>query len=118
MENTNLEELKGKNWVATMMLCWCLGVFGGHRFYTGKTTSAWVMVALTIVLPFVTPIWALVDGITIALGKFQHEDGSELYEKIDWLGYTYTGLMILSILGILGYLLLIFVFAAAAISGS
>lgn len=30
--DTTLNKLEGKNWVATMMLCWTLGAFGAHRF--------------------------------------------------------------------------------------
>ena len=26
-----------KDWLATFLLCWFLGVFGAHRFYVGKT---------------------------------------------------------------------------------
>lgn len=32
MENTELDRLKGKNWVAALMLCWLLGMYGAHRF--------------------------------------------------------------------------------------
>lgn len=115
-----LEQLKGKNWVAAMMLCWALGVYGGHRFYTGKTTSAWIMVALTV-LGITAPIsfiWVLVDGFTIALGKFKHEDGSELYERINWLGYVYIALCILAIIFMLLYGLMIIGMIAAILGGA
>lgn len=119
MENCNLEKLKGKNWVATLMLCWFLGMYGAHRFYTGKSNSAWVMLILSItgLGTFVSMIWALVDGFAIALGKFAHEDGDELYERIDWLGYVYIAMMILAVLGALVYILLFFGIMGAALSG-
>lgn len=115
-----LEQLKGKNWVATMMLCWALGAFGAHRFYTGKTNSAWVMVVLTI-LGFTAPIsliWAIVDGITIAFNKYKTAEGCELYEYIKGLGWTYVGVIILSILGFTIYGFMILAILSAAMSGA
>lgn len=101
--DTTLNKLEGKNWVATMMLCWTLGAFGAHRFYTGKTGSAWVMAIMTLTLclaPF-SAVWAMFDGFMIALGYWKHDDGSELYERINWLGYIYIALFALTIGGIL-----------------
>lgn len=118
MENCSLERCKGKNWVATMALCWFLGLYGAHRFYTGKTDSGIIMIVLTVlgITAPITAIWALVDGFAIALGKFTHEDGSELYEKIDWFGYLYIALMILAILGVIAYIGVIITLMGAAIS--
>lgn len=115
-----LEQLKGKNWVAAMMLCWTLGLYGGHRFYTGKTNSAWAMLALTIIgiTAPISAIWALVDGFTIALGKFTHADGSELYERINWLGYVYIAIMILCIVFMFLYGLMIIGMIGAMIAGA
>ena len=94
------EQLKGKNWLATMLACWLGGALGMHRFYTGKTKSAVAMLILTILICTIpiSMIWQLVDGITIAIGKFRHADGSELYEKITWVGVVY---IIFAILGII-----------------
>ncbi len=120
IDGTDLEKLKGKNWMATMVLCWMFGTIGGHRFYTGKSKSAWAMLAMTITccLAPISAIWALVDGVVIALGQFKHADGDELYERIPWFGYTYLIVMGLIILSSLLYMLLIFVgFAAAVHSG-
>lgn len=91
MENCELEKLKGKNWMATMALCWLFGAFGAHRFYTGKTNSAWIMLVFTItgILAPISSIWMVIDGIIIALGQFKHEDGSDLYERIPGFGYFY-----------------------------
>ena len=119
MENTQLGNLKGKNWMAAMMLCWLFGALGAHRFYTGKTNTAIAMLVLTITGCFapIAAIWQLVDGIMIALGKFTHEDGSELYERINWVGYVYIGFMVLAILAIIGYIAL-FGFAIMAALGN
>ncbi|MBD5403354.1 TM2 domain-containing protein [bacterium] len=115
-----LNKLEGKNWVATMMLCWTLGYFGAHRFYTGKTTTAWVMAAMTITccLAPVSAIWALVDGFMIALGNWKHEDGSELYERIPWLGYVYIAMVVLAILYVIFQLVLTGVILGGALSGA
>lgn len=119
MESTELENLKGKNWVATMMLCWALGAFGAHRYYTGKKGTAIVMTIMTAscVCAIISMIWAVIDGICIALGVFTHNDGSELYERVPWLGYTYIGIIILSVLAFIGYLIL-FIGLAALIGSS
>lgn len=100
VEEFDCENLKGKNWVATMMLCWSLGTFGAHRFYTGKKGSAWAMLIMTItvILAPVSAIWALFDGVMIALGKFKHMDGCCLYERINWLGYLYIIVMFIAII--------------------
>lgn len=98
-----LEELKGKNWVATMMLAWTLGSFGAHRFYTGKTGTAWAMaiMTVTICLSPISIIWSLIDALMIALGNWKHEDGSELYERIAGLGYLYIVLLVLGVISAL-----------------
>lgn len=105
MEETQLQELKGKNWMATMSLCWFLGMYGAHRFYTGKTTSGWVMLVLTVLglTAPISAIWAIIDGVTLALGKFTHNDGSELYERVDWFGYVYIALIILGAIAVCVY---------------
>ena len=36
MENCNLQELKGKNWMSAMAWCWFLGPMGAHRFLYRK----------------------------------------------------------------------------------
>lgn len=110
-----LEQLKGKNWMAAMTLCWLFGGLGGHRFYTGKIGTAWAMFVMSLVGLFpVTAIWALIDGFALALGNFKHEDGGDLYEKVDWFGWTYVACMILAILfGILYFGVVIATIAAA-----
>ncbi|MCM1338701.1 MAG: TM2 domain-containing protein [Muribaculaceae bacterium] len=103
MEN-NLETQKGKNWVAAMALCWLFGSFGAHRFYTGKSNSAWIMLVFsaTGLLAPISATWALIDGIVLALGQFQHEDGSNLYERIPGFGYFYIASVIyFTIVGII-----------------
>lgn len=121
MEAAELKKLEGKNWVGAMMLCWLFGALGAHRFYTGKSNSAWAMAIMSITgcLYPISFIWSFIDGIAIALGKFTHEDGSPLYERINWLGYVYIILMSLSIIGFLLYFLAIIgVIATAFTAGA
>jgi TM2 domain-containing membrane protein YozV len=120
MMGEELKKCEGKNWVATMVLCWAFGALGGHRFYTRKSTTAWVMLVLTIlgITAPISAIWAIVDGFTIALGKFKAEDGGELYERINWLGYTYIVVTILSILGVFLYGAIMVAALTAILSGA
>lgn len=105
MEETQLQELKGKNWMAAMSLCWFLGMYGAHRFYTGKSNSGWVMVVLTVlgITAPISAIWAVIDGFRLALGQYTHEDGSELYERVDWFGYIYIALIVLGAIALILY---------------
>ncbi len=117
MENCDLEKLKGKNWMAAMALCWLFGAFGAHRFYTGKTKSAWTMLAFSV-LGLTAPIsalWMFIDGVVLALGQFTHADGSELYERKPAFGYFYIAFVAFFI--IVGILLFVLstIFAAAAL---
>ncbi len=115
MENCDLEKLKGKNWMAAMALCWLFGAFGAHRFYTGKTNSAWIMLIFSVsgLLAPISTLWMLIDGFVLALGQFTHADGSELYERKPAFGYFYIAYVAFFIIaGILLFLLLT-VFAAS-----
>jgi TM2 domain-containing membrane protein YozV len=120
----NLENLKGKNWVATMMLSLSFGMLGGHRFYSGKTGSAWAILLCTFpgcflcgIPTLVSGVWVAVDILTIAFGKWKHADGSELYERIDWLGYTIAALFILTILTYIVYFAIVGVAGMASLAG-
>lgn len=119
MDSQELQKLEGKNWVATMMLCWSLGALGAHRFYTGKKNSAWAMLVLTL-LGCSAPIsclWAMLDGIAIALGQFTHADGSPLYERKAWLGYVYLGIIALAFISSLIYGAVFLAFGATLLPG-
>ena len=61
--------VNGKSMLVYLLLAWFLGVFGGHRFYAGKTGSAVAMLLMStlgffLVIPIIiTAIWTLVDII-------------------------------------------------------
>ena len=120
MATVETEQLQGKNWVATMMLAWAFGMYGAHRFYTGKQGTAWAMAILTITGcgAIVSLPWWVYDLIMISLGNWRHEDGSELYERIPWLGYVLLAFIILGILVCILYFGVITAAIVAAISGA
>jgi hypothetical protein len=68
---------EGKDWLTTLLLCWFLGVFGVHRFYT-KSTGIGVIQLLTL---GGCGIWALIDFIMIIVGSFRDGDGNKLVKK-------------------------------------
>lgn len=98
-EKEMIAKLKGQNWIAAFMLLWMFGMWGGHRFYTGKTGSAIAMLimSLTGILSIISVIWMLVDAFTLTFGDFETASGESLYEKRPILGYIYFGLILLSI---------------------
>lgn len=69
-----------KSWLATLLLCLFLGMFGAHRFYTGHIGSGVLQLLLTlsIVGAFISAPWVLVDFICIIVNSFKTKDGKEL----------------------------------------
>jgi len=58
---------EGKSAAIAYILWFLLGLFGGHRFYLGRTGSAILMLILTLTgigLP-ITAIWWLIDAFLI-----------------------------------------------------
>jgi len=58
----------------TILLCWFLGVFGVHRFYTGHTTIG-IIQLLTL---GACGIWTLIDLLIILTGGFEDSDGNPI----------------------------------------
>ena len=71
------EGTQGKDWLVTLLLAIFLGGLGVHRFYVGKIGTG-VLQLLTL---GGCGIWALVDIILIAMGKFTDSDGNPLVKK-------------------------------------
>jgi len=63
-----------KTWIAALLLCFFLGIFGIHRFYVGKIGTG--------ILQLLTfgglGIWALIDFILIIIDNFKDANGLPL----------------------------------------
>jgi TM2 domain-containing membrane protein YozV len=60
-----------QNWVAALLLCIFLGVFGVHRFYVGKIGTGILMLLTGGVFGI---LW-IIDIIMIAIGSFTDRNG-------------------------------------------
>ena len=65
--------------LAALLLCWCLGVFGAHRFYVGKI---WTGILMIFTLGGLG-IWTLIDFIIIAVGAFKDKQGRPVRVWVD-----------------------------------
>ena len=70
--STDMAAQSEKGFVPTLLLCFFLGMFGVHRFYAGKVGTG-ILQLLTL---GGLGIWALVDFIVIACGKFKDKQGN------------------------------------------
>ena len=68
------ENKSPKSWLAAMLLCFFLGVFGVHRFYVGKIGTGVLWLLTGGLLGF----GALVDFIIILCGNFSDSDGLKI----------------------------------------
>jgi TM2 domain-containing membrane protein YozV len=59
-----------------VLLCVFFGVFGAHRFYTGKTGTALLQLFTLGGLG----IWATIDLIFLIVGAFKDKEGRRLTE--------------------------------------
>jgi TM2 domain-containing membrane protein YozV len=61
-------------WLITLLLCWFLGVFGVHRFYTGHIG---IGIAQLLTLGG-CGIWSFIDLIIILVGNYKDSDGNPI----------------------------------------
>lgn len=76
MQSTALVSASEKRILPAALLAFFLGVFGAHRFYVGKTGTAFLQLFTLGGLG----IWSLVDLILIVVGSFTDADGNKITE--------------------------------------
>lgn len=69
--NSEITEQRNK-WITCLLLCWFLGIFGAHRFYTGHT----ILGIIQLLTLGCCGIWTLIDFIIILSGNFKDAQGN------------------------------------------
>ena len=70
------EEFSQKSRLVALVLAWFLGIFGAHRFYTGKIGTAVLMICTIGGFG----LWWLIDIVTIVCGYFRDSDGRRVFK--------------------------------------
>lgn len=78
-----------KFWPA-FLLCMFLGCFGAHRFYLKSPHRVLMLCTFGV-----CGLWALVDCVTILLGKFKDETGALIPNPKPAVSWTVFGIMVL-----------------------
>ncbi len=77
VETINLDSESQNRWLLTLLMCWFLGVWGVHRFYTGH-----IAIGVIQLLTFGgCGIWYLVDLILIIIGSYKDSNGNRIKYK-------------------------------------
>ncbi len=79
-QNYNVISENNKSFVATLLLCFFLGMLGIHRFYTGFIGSgvAQLLMTCSVILSPITLIWVFIDFIIILCGSWKTSTGDRL----------------------------------------
>lgn len=72
-ESAGNDDQKSK-WITSLLLCWFLGVFGIHRFYTGHTAIGLIQL-LTL---GGCGIWTFIDLVLLISGSYKDADGNPI----------------------------------------
>ena len=70
-EEFHSQDVSDRSRLVTLVLAVLLGVFGGHRFYTGRIKSG-ILMACTV---GGVGLWYLYDVIVVAAGAFRDAEG-------------------------------------------
>lgn len=94
MTNTKISNEKK---LTVLLLCWLVGIFGVHRFYTGKYISGGLQLVclalavlwgvlevkrLAAIPSIVLLLWWVIDVMLIIMGKFTDKKENPI---IDWV---------------------------------
>ncbi|MDR2314624.1 MAG: TM2 domain-containing protein [Spirochaetaceae bacterium] len=74
-----IEGVSEKDWLTTLLLSIFLGGIGVHRFYVNKIGTGIIM--LLLCWTGISLIWAIIDIIMIATGKFNDKNGNAIIKK-------------------------------------
>ena len=72
-----LKPVSERDWFTTFLLCFFLGIFGGHRFYTGHI----VIGLIQLVTQGGFYLWWFVDLSLILMGKYKDSNGNLLKNR-------------------------------------
>jgi len=90
----------GEKKLTMFLLCWLFGIFGVHRFYTGKYLTAGLQLLLPTLIGLIWAfearslwpvsigamalllLWWVIDFVRIIMGKFTDKEGKPI---IDWI---------------------------------
>ena len=72
--NSHIQSVNNERWLTTLLLCWFLGIFGIHRFYTGHTAVG----VIQLLTGGGCGIWTLIDFIIIITGGYKDADGNSI----------------------------------------
>ncbi len=68
--------MSNKKILPAFLLCFFLGAFGAHRFYVGKIGTG----ILQLLTAGGLGIWAIIDLVMLAAGKFTDKQGNKLVQ--------------------------------------
>ena len=86
----NKSQVSREKKLTVLLLCWLFGLFGIHRFYTGKYLSGALQILLLSLMGLLAAfdlgypaaailiflfVWLIIDCLRIIMGKFTDKDG-------------------------------------------
>jgi TM2 domain-containing membrane protein YozV len=72
-------DVSPKSRLVALILCFCFGVLGVHRFYVGKVGTG----ILQLVTIGGCGLWAMIDLILIAVGSFTDKEGLRVFQWME-----------------------------------
>ncbi len=86
------------DWLITMILCWFLGAFGAHRFYSGHIGTG----VIQLITLGGCGIWSAIDWICLCFNGFRDIDNKPLKNYKKTLGTAFFAIgLVASILAVI-----------------